>query len=82
MKAIKVSNVERPVWWNRFTEDIPGPSARTDLPKWERYGSWIQDVRAKLLTHGGALHRRERGNEFLVTFRLDSNYTMFLLKYS
>jgi hypothetical protein len=73
---------ERPDWWHRFVEDIVRVQDRQHLPKWERYSSWIQDVNDKLMLHGGAIRRMKQGNHLLVTFRLDSNYTMFVLKYS
>ncbi len=73
---------EDPAWWNRFVGDIEPPWSRKHQPKWERYGSWLADVNNKLQLHGGAIHRMEKGNYLLVTFRLDSNYTMFMLKYA
>jgi hypothetical protein len=72
---------ERPAWWYRFIEDIVRVQDRQHLPKWERYSSWIQDVNSKLQLHGGAIRRLNSGT-LLVTFRLDSNYTMFVLKYA
>lgn len=77
-----LANDERPVWWENFLSDITPMQDRQDLPRWERYGSWLRDIHNKLVLHGGALHRMKAGNEFLITFRVDSNYTMFLLKYS
>ena len=77
-----LNHEERPDWWPRFIEDITPPRDRQHLSKWERYGSWVADVDAKLQLHGGAIHRMRRGNDWLITFRLDSNYTMFMLKYA
>lgn len=82
MRAIPILNHdERPNWWYRFLEDIAPVNARRDLPRWERYGAWIKDVNDKLMLHGGAIRRMDSGI-LLVTFRLDSNYTMFVLKYA
>jgi hypothetical protein len=73
---------ERPDWWQHFVKDIVRIQDRQHLTKWERYSSWIQDINNKLMLHGGAIRRMEKGNYLLITFRLDSNYTMFLLKYA
>jgi hypothetical protein len=83
MRGIPIVNhEERPSWWYRFLEDIPPVQSRVDQAKWERYNSWIKDVNDKLMLHGGTVRRMERVDCLMVTFRLDSNYTMFMLKYA
>lgn len=82
MRAIVLlDHEERPSWWYRFVEDIVRVQDRQHIPKTQRYSSWIQDVNCKLMLQGGAIRRMDSGG-LLVTFRLDSNYTMFVLKYA
>ena len=75
-----------PSWWNNFKESIKLPEGYDDLRKDQRKTLWRQQVNHELMKYGGRLQPAYMSNpntsDMLVTFRLDSNYTMFLLKFS
>jgi hypothetical protein len=75
------ANDERPAWWHRFLETIPTVD-RSELNRYERNRAWFEAVNVKLMESGGRVQRVPRSTDLLMTFRLDSNYTMFMLKYS
>lgn len=77
-------NYHAPDYWVNFTSDIEPYEFRSmDKPKKRRLrvAEWHRDVNAKLLNYGGRLQKNE-DDSYMLTFRLDSNYTYFLLKYS
>ena len=87
MKAITIddyvaeNNYKAPIWWVNFTEDIVNYNLREQTKKRYRVGEWLRDVNQKLLNYGGRMQKRSDG-DYLLTFRLESNYTFFMLKYA
>jgi hypothetical protein len=87
MKAIVLSEYtaenlyQAPEWWVRFTDDILPYDCREKTKKRHRIAAWLRDVNAKLIQHGGRIQRQD-DDDYLITFRLDSNYTFFMLKYA
>ena len=72
---------QAPKWWVRFTDDILPYDFREKTKKRHRIAAWLRDVNAKLIQHGGRI-QRQANDDYLITFRLDSNYTFFMLKYA
>ena len=76
-----------PTWWNNFiAQTNPYVHVDRDLPKKEQRYQWRQYIDQELMKYGGRLQPSYMTNkntaDMLVTFRLESNYTMFLLKFS
>jgi hypothetical protein len=83
-RATAEDNYRAPNYWVNFTEDIlPYEFRNMDSPKKRRLrvAEWHRDINTKLLTYGGQLQKNKDGS-YILTFRLDSNYTFFVLKYS
>lgn len=76
----------KPVWWYNFEESIKFPAGFDELSSKKAKPVWRQSVDHELKKYGGRLQPAYMSNpntsDMLVTFRLDSNYTMFLLKFS
>lgn len=72
---------QAPEWWVRFTDDILPYDYREKTKKRYRIAEWLRDVNAKLIGYGGRMQKQADG-DYLITFRLDSNYTFFMLKYA
>lgn len=75
-----------PTWWKNFKGTIKLPEGHHELAKHDRRAQWRQQVNHELMKYGGRLQpaymTRQDNSDMLVTFRIDSNYTMFVLKYS
>ena len=82
-RATAEDNYKAPSWWINFTADIEPYEFRSmDSPKRRklRVAEWHRDINAKLFNYGGQLQKNKDGN-YILYFRIDSNYTYFLLKY-
>jgi hypothetical protein len=83
-RATAEDNYRAPDYWVNFTDDIE-PYEFRDMDNRKkrklRVAAWHRDVNTKLIGYGGRLQRKEDGH-YILTFRLDSNYTFFVLKYS
>ena len=86
MKAIPLKqstaedNYHAPNWWINFTADIVSYHMREKTKKRLRVAAWLRDVNEKLLDYGGQLQRK-KDNDYILYFRIDNNFTYFLLKY-
>lgn len=86
MKAIPLKqstaedNYHAPNWWINFTADIVSYHMREQIKKRLRVAHWQRDVNKKLLNYGGQL-QKNKDDSYILYFRIDSNYTYFLLKY-
>lgn len=74
-------NYHAPDWWINFTQDILPYDFRERAKRRVRIAEWHRDVNTKLLGYGGRLQQKKDG-DYLLTFRLDCNYTFFLLKHT
>ena len=76
----------KPAWWAKFEESIKFPAGYEELSSKKARPIWRQSVDHALQKHGGRLQPAYMSNpnnsDMLITFRIDSNYTYFLLKYS
>ena len=86
MKVIPLSretardNYRAPNWWINFTADIVPYDFREPSRTRLRIADWLRDVNKKLLNYGGQLQRL-KNDDYILYFRIDSNYTYFVLKY-
>ena len=79
-QATAEDNYRAPNWWQNFTADITSYHLRETTKKRLRVDEWHRDVNKKLLNYGGQL-RRQKDDNYILYFRIDSNFTYFLLKY-
>lgn len=79
-RATAEDNYRAPNWWRNFTADIVSYHMRETTKKRLRVADWQRDVNQKLLNYGGQLQRM-KNDDYILYFRIDSNYTYFLLKY-
>lgn len=78
MICITLGNNEKPAWWPKFIRYTFGDDLVTVGGRKE----WAQRVNAALQEFGGRMQRNWTHNYFFITFRLDSNYTLFVLKFT
>lgn len=79
MICITLGTNEKPAWWPKFIEYTFRDT--DDLTVIERKEWWIT-VNASLQEFGGRLQRNWGGNYFFITFFRETNYTLFVLKFT
>lgn len=79
MICITLGNNEKPAWWPKFMDHVFGDGQ--DQLIFERKEWWNRVDRA-LSQFGGRMQRNWTHNYFFITFRLESNYTLFVLKFT
>ena len=76
----------KPRWWAKFEESVKFPAGYEELSNRQAKPIWRQSINHELMKYGGRLQPAYMSNpntsDMLVTFRLESNYTMFLLKFA
>lgn len=79
MICIALGNNEKPAWWPKFIDYVfKEPDGYRVADRKE----WAQQVNAALQEFGGRMQRNWTHNYFFITFRLETNYTMFVLKFT
>ena len=78
MICITLGTNEKPVWWSRFMDYVFKDSTDQLIDRKE----WWKVVDAALQEFGGRMQRNWTHNYFFITFRLESNYTMFVLRFA
>ena len=79
MICIELGHNEKPLWWDNFMNYI-FPDHRDSILL--NRDDWGKIVNSKLLEFGGRLNRNYHKSYFYITFRVESNYTMFLLRFN
>ena len=79
MICITLGTNEKPTWWPKFIRHVFGGDIDTRAIERKE---WAQQVNAALEQFGGRMQRNWTHNYFFITFRLDSNYTLFVLKFT
>lgn len=75
---IKRPYSEAQSWWQNFTSANVSP-----FPVDKRgHKDYVNFINSELIPQGGRLHWDYLGGRMLVTFRLDENYTMFLMRWA
>lgn len=80
MICITLGTNEKPAWWLKFM-DYTFHTDNHSLLALDRK-EWWKAVDASLQEFGGRLQRNWAHNYFFITFRLESNYTLFVLKFT
>ena len=78
MICITLGTNEKPAWWSRFMDYVFKDSTDQLIDRKE----WWRAVDAALQEFGGRMQRNWTHNYFFITFRLESNYTMFVLRFA
>ena len=78
MICITLGTNEKPAWWSRFMDYVFEDSTDQLIDRKE----WWKTVDAALQEFGGRMQRNWTHNYFFITFRLESNYTLFVLKFT
>lgn len=80
MIAVKINRPysEAPQWWKNFTS---ANVYHTHVNK-STHRDYVSHINRALIPQGGRLHWDYINSDMLVTFRLDENYTMFLMRWA
>lgn len=78
MICITLGNNEKPAWWPKFIEHVFGTDSMLVADRKE----WASKVNEALTEYGGRIQRNWTHNYFFITFRAESNYTMFVLRFT